>query len=320
MCTAITLEHYFGRNLDLEYGYQEQVVITPRNYPLCFRKTDTIVSHFALIGMAVVDRNYPLYFDAVNEMGLAMAGLDFPGNAYYPPATVDQNNIAPFELIPWILGQCRCVEEARKLLQGTYLADISYSTDFPQAPLHWIIADKRSSIVLESTKSGMNIYENPVGVLCNNPPFPFQLDHLASYQHLSAGEQAHVFENLHLPPYGGGMGAIGLPGDFSSPSRFVKAAFVKLHSHCDQEGEAGVTHFFHLLDSVAMPRGSVRVRGDQDEITRYSCCCDLDTATYYYTTYENRRILSVGMQGSQLSVSTLQCYPIDNTPDIRYEN
>ena len=129
-----------------------------------------------------------------------------------------------------------------------------------------------------------------------------------------------LIENLHLPPYGGGMGAIGLPGDFSSPSRFVKAAFVKLHSHCDQKGEAGVTHFFHLLDSVAMPRGSVRVRGDQDEITRYSCCRDLDTATYYYSTYENRQITAVHLYHEELNGKDLITYPLCFTSQIRTEN
>lgn len=318
MCTAIVHNRLFGRNLDLEYGYKEQVVITPRNYPLIFRKANTFRTHHAIIGMAAVDQSYPLYFDAMNESGLCMAGLDFPDNAYYPPEGTDRVNIAPFELIPWVLCQCSSIHEARSLLKNTHLADIRYSTNFPQAPLHWIIADKIDCIVLEPTKEGLQIYENPVGVLSNNPPFPYHMSHLAGFQHLSAGDQPKSFENISLKPYGGGLGAIGLPGDFSSPSRFVKAAFVKCHSHCEENKH--ITEFFHALDTVAMPRGSVRVRGNQDEITRYSCCCEMDTGIYYYTTYDNRRIQAVKLNHSDLCGTEIEQYALLNLQDIFYKN
>lgn len=320
MCTAIALGKLFGRNLDLEYGYDEQVVITPRRYPLTFRNAGTISTHHALIGMAALDHGYPLYFDGMNEHGLCMAGLDFPDNAYYPPQQPDKTSIAPFELIPWVLCQCSCVAEAISLLQQTHLADIRYSAHFPQAPLHWIVADEKECIVLEPMYDGMKIYENPVGVLCNNPPFPYHLQHLAAFQHLSAGEQNRAFEGLKLEPYGGGMGAIGLPGDYSSPSRFVKAAFVKLHSHSETVEYGMITQFFHLLDAVAMPRGSIRVRGGRDEITRYSSCCDMHDGVYYYTTYDNRRIQAVRLAGCDLNGSQINCFPQINTQDIFYQN
>lgn len=314
MCTAIALAGLFGRNLDLEYGYGERVVITPRNFPLTFRKCQTISRHYAMIGMAAVEAGFPLYFDAANEKGLCMAGLDFPDNAYYPPVCENENQIAPFELIPWILGQCGSASEAAALINTTHLADICFSDELPQAPLHWIIADRKESFVLEPMKDGLKVYENPVGVLCNNPPFPYHLQHLAGFQHLSAGDQDCCFEGLNLNPYGGGMGAIGLPGDFSSPSRFVKAAFVKLHSRGNDE--SGVTQFFHLLDTVAMPRGSVRVRGGQDEITRYSCCCDMKDGSYYFTTYDNRRIQAVYLTRCDLDSRQLQCFSQPAQQDI----
>ena len=318
MCTAFFHKRLFGRNLDLEYGYEEQVVILPRNYPLIFRKANSFRAHHAIIGMAAVDQSYPLYFDAMNERGLCMAGLDFPDNAYYPPEQSGLTNIAPFELIPWVLCQCSTIAEAKELLKNTHLANIRYSADFPQAPLHWILADKQECIVLEPTEAGLQIYDNPVGVLCNNPPFPYHLHHLTGFQHLSAGAQPKLFENISLSPYGGGLGAVGLPGDFSSPSRFVKAAFVKSHSHC--EGGKEVTEFFHLLDSVAMPRGSVRVRGNRDEITRYSCCCDMETGCYFYTTYDNRRIQAVNLWRGNLDGVQIEKYSLLKQQDIFYKN
>lgn len=318
MCTAIFHNRLFGRNLDLEYGYEEQVVIMPRNYPLIFRQANTFRTHHAIIGMAAVDQSYPLYFDAMNERGLCMAGLDFPDNAYYPPEQTGLANIAPFELIPWVLCQCCCIAEAKQLLLNTHLANIRYSADYPQAPLHWIIADQQECIVLEPTNTGLQIYDNPVGVLCNNPPFPYHLHYLTGFQHLSAGDPPKLFENVALSPYSGGLGAVGLPGDFSSPSRFVKAAFVKSHAHFKEGNE--VTEFFHLLDTVAMPRGSVRVRKNKDEITRYSCCCDIKTGCYYYTTYDNRRIQAVSLQRGNLDHTEIDKYTLLNQQDIFYKN
>lgn len=314
MCTAIALDGLFGRNLDLEYGYGQQVVITPRNFSFHFRNNKALASHYGMIGTAAVEAGCPLYFDAINEKGLCIAGLDFPDNAYYPPVSEDKAYIAPFELIPWVLGQCASAAEAVTLIKNTHLADIPFSEQLPQAPLHWMLADRKQCIVLEPMKDGMKIYENPVGVLCNNPPFPYHLQHLAGFQHLSAGDPHSGFEGLELKPYGGGMGAIGLPGDFSSPSRFVKAAFVRHHSRCAEDDR--VTQFFHLLDAVAMPQGAIRVRGGQDEITRYSCCCDMETGDYYFTTYENRRVQRVHLAHCNLDSMKLQCYPQSTRQDI----
>ena len=318
MCTAIAQGCCFGRNLDLEYGYREQVVLTPRQFPLNYRKSFTQDSHYCFVGVATVDHNYPLYYDAMNEKGLAMAGLDFPGNAYYPPVQNDLTNIAPFELIPWVLSQCATVTQVKQLLDQIHLADISYGEEFPQAPLHWMIADRCESIVLEPTLHGLKVYDNPVGVLTNNPPFPFQVEQLTRYQHLNPGDQPQCFPKLKLKPYGGGMGAIGLPGDFSSPSRFTKASFVKMHSEC--AGTDAVTQFFHLLNTVAMPAGSVRVRGGKSEITRYSCCCDMANKVYYYVTYGNRRVNAVSMNTDQSSGKDLICFDMTDEQDICFRN
>ncbi len=320
MCTAITYRQYFGRNLDLEYSYGEQVVVMPRNFPFAFRCGVTLEHHFALVGMATVADNVPLFYDATNERGLSMAGLDFPDNAYYPPTTEGETNIAPFELISWVLSQCDSVNAARSLLEKIHLSDIRFSKEFPQAPLHWILSDKEQSLVLEPMQDGLRIYENPVGVLTNNPPFPYHLSHLANYRHLSAGEESADFEHIPVQPYGGGLGAIGLPGDFSSGSRFVRAAFVKLHSHSDGTELGDVTQFFHILSGVSMPRGAIRVNGNKDEITRYSSCCNMDTGTYYYTTYENRRIEAIKMQNTDLLSENLSVFPLNPKQDILYRN
>lgn len=316
MCTAISHHGYFGRNLDLEYGYGEQIVITPRNHPLYFRKTERMDSHYAYLGMAALDHGVALYFDGINEHGLCIAALDFPDNAYYPAPTECDYSIAPFELIPWILSQCKTVTDVYNLMHKTKIVDIQYGESFPQAPLHWMVSDNAHSLVIEPMKSGLMLYENTIAVLCNNPPFPYQMMHLSNFQYLSSGEQPNNFFGLDLKPYCGGMGALGLPGDYSSPSRFVRATFVKNHAYCKPHKIDEITQFFHIMDSVSMPRGAIRVRGGQYEITRYTSCCDMQQCVYYFTTYENRRIRAVKLHCEKLDDNKLECFPLYDTQDI----
>ena len=324
MCTAVTYktrDHYFGRNLDLEYSYRETVTVTPRNFPFRFRKAATLETHHAMIGMATVIDDYPLYYEATNEKGLSMAGLNFPGIAAYLPEQPGMDNITPFELIPWILGQCSDVDEARQHLANLNLVNISFSKQFPLSPLHWIIADREQAITVEPMADGLRIFDNPVGVLTNNPPFDFHLYNLSNYMNVSIDPASNRFsEQFDLKPYSNGMGGIGLPGDFSSASRFVKAAFVKLNSLSGDSEAESVSQFFHILSSVAMPRGSVRMRQDEYEITVYSCCCNVDKGIYYYTTYEISRIIGVDMYREDLDGSSPISCPLLTDQLIEIQN
>lgn len=323
MCTAITYQkddHYFGRNLDLEYSYNEEVVITPRNYPFQFRCLPASDQHYAMIGMATVVAGYPLYYEATNEHGLSMAGLNFPGNAVYFPKTDTKQNVAPFELIPLILGQCNTISEATALLDKINIADIPFSKDYPLTPLHWLIADRERSVVAEQTAQGLNLYDNPLGILTNNPPFPYHLYHLQNYMNLSTGDPNCRFApDLKPEPYSRGMGAIGLPGDASSSSRFVRAAFTKLNSVSDSCEKSAVSQFFHILNSVAMHRGSVIYNGKND-ITLYSCCCNTDKCIFYYTTYDNSQITAVNLFAENLDSDAPIVFPLRKDLQIKFEN
>lgn len=325
MCTAITYgskEHYFGRNLDLEYSYKEQVTVTPRNFVFEFRKAGSLRTHYAMIGMAYVQEGYPLYYEATNEKGLSMAGLNFPENAYYGPVLPEKDNIAPFEFIPWILGQCATLEEVRVLLEYIQLADIAFSKELPPSPLHWIIADRDAAITVEAVREGLKVYENPIGVLTNNPTFDYHMMNLNNYMGLSNQSPVkRLSKELPWKEYSRGMGALGLPGDLSSASRFVRMTFHKLNSSMEVCGEEeNVTRFFHLLDSVAMPKGSLQMPGGLYEITVYSCCCNVDRGIYYYTTYENRQICAVDMWKEDLEGTRVIAYPLQKEQRILFEN
>lgn len=323
MCTAISFQTkhcYFGRSLDLEYSYHETVTICPRSFPLPFRKLPTLSRHHAIIGMAFVQENYPLYYEAVNEKGLGMAGLNFPGNAHYYPVDEKKNNVAPFEFIPYILGKCSSLAEARAELERLNLAEIHFSEQLPLSPLHYMIADRTGCIVVEPTAEGMKIYDDPVGVMTNNPPFPMQLDRLNDYMALSPLPPENSFAAaLPLTAYSRGMGAMGLPGDLSSASRFVRVAFVKHNSVCGDSEEESVGQFFHILGAVEQQRGCVKL-GEHYEITVYTSCCNMDTGAYYYTTYNNRRIRCVELKNENLDGDSLVSYTLDDEEDILRKN
>lgn len=323
MCTAVsyrTADHYFGRNLDLERTFRESVTVTPRNYPFRFRRAGTLSSHYAMIGMASVIDGYPLYYEATNEKGLSMAGLNFPGYAAYYPEQAGMDNITPFELIPWILGQCGSVEEAVTSLNRLNLLSESFIPELPLSPLHWIIADRNRSITLETLESGMKIHENPVGILTNNPPFEYHMLRLSDFMNLHPGPSENRFApDISIKAYSRGMSTYGLPGDLGSSSRFIKAAYTKLNSQCDRSELGSVSQFFHILGSVVQQRGTVLVNGEY-EITYYTCCCNTDKGIYYYTTYDNRQITAVDMHRENLDGTDPVSYPLVLQQQIRWEN
>lgn len=324
MCTAAvykTIDLYFGRTLDHDLSYGEEVTVTPRSYPFHFRTAGTMEKHYAMIGMAYVAEGYPLYYDAVNEAGLGMAGLNFVGNADYKEPAPDKDNIAPFEFIPWILSQCASVEEARGMLNRINLIDLTFNEKLPLAQLHWIIADRHEAVTVEAVKEGIRVYDNPAGVLTNNPPFPEQMFQLNNYMHLSAkAPQNHFSDKLPLCTYSLGMGALGLPGDLSSQSRFVRAAFTKMNSVSGDSEPESVGQFFHILGSVEQTRGCSETGAGKYEMTLYTSCCNADKGIYYYTTYGNRQITAVDMRREDLNGINLARYPLILEEQIKMQN
>ncbi len=410
MCTAISLtskEHYFGRNLDLDRSYGEEVAVMPRKFPLTFKKSAAPTERYAIIGMAtVVQRSknnsfkkyggLPLFYDAVNEHGLAIAGLNFPHNAYYVPlADCEKNNtpialplmdsadkrlpafdtshnnpsaspsklihdepmaphselahdetatpifdfeenkqllsppsslenrytVAPFEVIPWILRQCKSVREAVALMERTTVADISFSDELPATPLHWMLSDKEQNAVIEPMRDGLKIYNNSIGVLTNNPPLKYQLENLEKYWGLKPDNDG-ASENTEAPYSSAsyGLGAVGLPGDVSSKSRFVRAAFFRKNSVSDEGELNSVGQFFHLLSSVEVARGICKTDEGKEHFTVYSSCINTERALYYYTTYGNRRISCVDMRRCDLDGEKISRFNLTKKQNVFYQN
>lgn len=324
MCTCInfkTKDNYFGRNLDLEYRFNEKVVITPRNYKFNLKNGTSITSKYSMIGMATVVSNYPLYAEATNEKGLSMAGLYFPKNACFFKEEDNKLNLSPYELIPYSLGLYSSISEIKKDITKLNITNTPFSKEMPVSDLHWMISDESECIVIEQMEDGLKVYNNPIGVLTNNPPFEYHLNNINNYSNLSPYNSENTFSNkINLNQYGQGMGAIGLPGDNSPASRFIRASFNKLNSKCEDDEKSSVTQFFHILDSVSMVQGTTITKENKNDITTYSCCINTSKGIYYYKTYTNNQIIAIKMSEKEKNNKYLSIFDLIEEQQIKYIN
>lgn len=283
MCTALLLskkDNLFGRNMDIFLSFGESVIFVPRYYPIKFKKEQGIDTHFWIGGIGVVKENYPLLADAINEHGLAFCALSFEKNATYYPLYKTKENYAPYELPLYLLSCCKNLEEVKEKLLNINILNEHFSKDVLLTSLHYMFAYDNKSIVIESCRDGIFVYDNIYNVLTNNPRYECMLTHLNNYLNLSNEDPIN---NLNNSYFSYGLGAIGLPGDYSSVSRFVKMNFIKDNIVIDQKDN--IIQFFHALDCVKMPYGVIKTTLGY-EYTRYQCCYNLNERKLYLKKYE----------------------------------
>ncbi|MBR3879494.1 MAG: choloylglycine hydrolase family protein [Clostridia bacterium] len=307
MCTAIfdnKFGGFFGRTLDLEYSLGQEVIKTEKGTPLSFMYEGEINARFSYIGMAhrarreVGGEKIPLYFDGMNECGLAVAALNFFGFARYNDRAERCRNLASFEVVPYLLSSCGNVDCVRKLLSCANITADAFSESLPPTPLHFMVADRERSIVIEQTAKGLEIYDDPVGVMTNSPGFDYHMLRLADYSALSAKPPENTLcEWVDLPQYSRGLGGVGLPGDFSSSSRFIRAVFLKNHTLMPSEAfvqkgneSLALDRFLHIISGVSVPLGCIMTNKKMPVCTVYTSACDLDNLTYHYFSYSDRTL------------------------------
>lgn len=320
MCTAVSCfssDSYFGRNLDYEYSFDENVIIIPRNFIFKFKEQKQLPEHYAIIGVGIKQENYPLMFDCMNEYGLAFAGLNFPHNAVYNDYKSDSLNLAPYELPLWILAKYKTVREIIPVLEDVNLLNIPFSSKYPLTPLHFTFADKKEMIVFEVTENGNEIYCNELNTLTNNPVFSVMSEEMNKYIGLSVRNPVYSENDIYES---NGLGGLGLPGDYSSRSRFVRAVFnnKNMKKYCNNSYD--VVQFFHLLNSVYQLEGCVETKNGGLSKTIYSSCMNLNTGDLYYTTYENTQIKCLSLYRENLDSEELKVYPLIKTPCFLYGN
>lgn len=343
MCTAATFKTkkgnvFFGRNLDYEMSYGEKIVSVSRSYPFVFRHTENCLYHYAIIGMAHVEDNYPLFYDALNEKGLAVAGLNFVSNAYYFDIDGNKDNVASFELISYILAKFKNVYEVKKALENINIVNTAYSDKLPPSSLHWIVVDKKGDcIVIESMKDGLHVYDNKTGCLTNNPPFNYQLDNLKKYSFLSDEDKVKTF-SFDDSFYSRGTGSTGLPGDLTSTSRFIRVCYASYFSqkendfkliNDENEKEFGCNSLYYILQSVEQVKGLCKVN-DKYEYTIYSSSMSLldsdedKIGSYSFKQYNNPNVYSLDFKSilsdESNQIKTYDLKAIDNKNNYYFKH
>ena len=329
MCTALSINskegnYFFGRNMDLAYNFNQKVIIIPKSYEFKDLVTgNMITNNRAIMGMGTIIDNHPTLADGMNENGLAAAGLNFMGYAYWEKELVEgKTNIAPYDFLQWILSNHDTVEQVKESIVNIELVDVPLNEKVPCPTLHWMITDKSgNSIVVEKTKEKFAFYNNTVGILTNNPTFDWHLTNLNEYMYLTPNNPKDTeWSNQELTPLGVGAGTLGIPGDFASVSRFVRAAYIRANEPELDNDINAVTQFFHMLDYVKMVRGGVITEEGLDDITLYSSCMDQENGIYYYKTYGNNRISAINMNKEELEGKELKIFEYITEQDIKYLN
>lgn len=329
MCTGLALEtkdglHLFGRNMDIEYSFNQSIIFIPRNFK-CINKSNKkeLTTKYAVLGMGTIFDDYPTFADGMNEKGLGCAGLNFPVYVSYSKEDIEgKTNIPVYNFLLWVLANFSSVEEVKEALKNANIVDIPISENIPNTTLHWMISDiTGKSIVVEQTKEKLNVFDNNIGVLTNSPTFDWHVANLNQYVSLRYNQVPEFkLGDQSLTALGQGTGLVGLPGDFTPASRFVRVAFLRDAMIKNDKDSIDLIEFFHILNNVAMVRGSTRTIEEKSDLTQYTSCMCLEKGIYYYNTYENNQINAIDMNKENLDGNEIKTYKYNKTLSINHVN
>ena len=329
MCTGLALEtkdglHLFGRNMDIEYSFNQSIIFIPRDFK-CVNKSNKkeLTTKYAVLGMGTIFDDYPTFADGMNEKGLGCAGLNFPVYVSYSKEDIEgKTNIPVYNFLLWVLANFSSVEEVKEALKNANIVDIPISENIPNTTLHWMISDiTGKSIVVEQTKEKLNVFDNNIGVLTNSPTFDWHVANLNQYVGLRYNQVPEFkLGDQSLTSLGQGTGLVGLPGDFTPASRFIRVAFLRDAMIKNDKDSIDLIEFFHILNNVAMVRGSTRTVEEKSDLTQYTSCMCLEKGIYYYNTYENNQINAIDMNKENLDGNEIKTYKYNKTVSINHVN
>lgn len=306
MCTAITLgsqsnEFFFGRTMDFSHDIIPQFFTLPQFFtwinPI---NGNPVTDSFRILGLAQEEEGNLVFFDGVNEKGFAAAALYFAGNAKYsePSANSSKESVSSLDFLHYILGKCSSTKDLPLVLQNISITGIPDPVTNTIAPLHWIAADRDGScVVIEPTERGIELTSNPIGVMANSPNFHWHMTNLRNYMAASPTQTEEAsWGGTTLTPFGQAGGTTVLPGGFTSPERFVRAAYLKTHIPTPKGGQEAIPACFHIMESVSIPKGAVVTSRNTYDYTKYVAFINLSTCEYFYKTYDDLNIRMIGLR------------------------
>ncbi len=324
-CTGITLRSADGATVlarTIEWGgsyLASQYVVVPRGYEqrsfvsggkkegLCFK------SRYGYVGIAVEAADFVA--EGINEEGLSAGLFYFPKYGSYEEYRPEnkETSLSDLQLVSWVLGNFRTVEEVKGSLQNVHIV----STDPRASTVHWRFADTTGKqVVLEIIDGKLNFYENRLGVLTNSPGFEWQLTNLNNYVNLFPGAASD--KNLgsqSLSAFGAGSGMLGLPGDVTPPSRFVRAAFYQTTAPIQPNARRTALQAFQILNNFDIPPGvefaDGKVPVDIPSATQWTSATDVQNRLFYFTSMYDRRIRLIDLKTINFARTHYRAVPID---------
>lgn len=295
-------------------------IFVPRGYKFIGSLPDNkqglvYVSKYAVIGANVYAR--PAVIDGMNEKGLSAAAFYFPGYAEYNH--IDSANaklaVAPTEFVNWLLTQFADIQEVKDGLARVLIAPTSQPEWHGVPPFHYIVYDKSGkSLVIEPTKGKLVVFDNPIGVITNSPTFDWHLTNLSNFIPLSpTNVPEKTIHGFKLQQFGQGNGLHGLPGDFTPPSRFVRAAFYSVNILPAENSTHAVFEVFHLLNQFDIPYGAVRSVDKEIDFTQATTVKDPSSLKYYFKTYSDQNIKAISMSSFDVNSKKLRLLDIENS-------
>ncbi|MBR2342103.1 MAG: choloylglycine hydrolase family protein [Alphaproteobacteria bacterium] len=270
---------------------------------------------YGYAGLAVEEPEFII--DGTNEAGLSAALFYFPNYGEYKPYDEKDKDIslADFQVVSWILARFSTIDQVKSAINDVRIINIDPSA----SNVHWRITEPNGrQVVMEIVDGIPHFYENEIGVLTNAPGFEWQLTNLNNYVNLKPGGAGPTeFGPIELRAFGSGAGFLGLPGDFTPPSRFVRAAFLKTYSLEQNNTYDTVIRAFHILNNFDVPLGVQfavgRAPNNMPSATQWTVATDLTNRTIYYHTMYNRSIRSINMNQIDFANIEFQYHPLDTT-------
>ncbi len=322
-CTGIRLIADDGtvvhaRTLEFAVDLQSDVLVSPRGFARVGLTPDgqdglKWKAKYASVGANGV--GLPILIDGVNEAGLAAGLFYFPTTAGYPAYTPADagKTIAPWQLGSWLLDNFASVDEVKANIGSILVAETVLKQWGFSPPVHAVVHDASGkSITIEYVAGKLNVYDNPLGVLTNSPAFDWHMTNLRNYVNFSLDSHPPIkLGAVKLEPFGQGSGMLGMPGDFTPPSRFVRAVAFSQSVLKPKTGDEAVLSAFHILNNFDIPKGSAR-EAEKDEhgniladYTLWTAASDLKTKRYFFRTYDDSRIRMVDLTKMNLDAKDL---------------
>ncbi len=334
-CTGITLTAKDGtvvhaRTLEFAVDLGSNVLVVPRGYKRQGTTPDgkngkKWTSKYASIGAN--GSGVPWIFDGLNEKGLSMGLFYHPTTAEYMPykKSDTKNTLAVWELGSYILENFATTEEVKENIQNIVVPEVVFKEWGFVPPVHFIVTDaKGKSIVIEYLKGKLNVFDNPLGVLTNSPSFDWHMTNLRNYPNLGVVQpKTRKVGGVELKPFGMGAGMVGLPGDFTPPSRFVRAVAFSTSIIPTVDGRESVIQAFHILNNFDIPKGSAREPHKDKhgniiaDFTTWTSASDLKAKKFYFRTYNNSQIRMVDLNKMNLNTEKIVTIPMASEEVIK---